>query len=110
MKKIFCAAAMLALLGCGNPERSCEIKVGGTAKEALVTYMIGSSQNQQTVPLPWSHTFKHADPYAPISVSAQNQGTGTITVDVIADGKTLKSGSASNEYGVASAAASLSEF
>lgn len=111
MRRLFGIVAItLLLVGCSSPTRSCQIKVSGTATEANITYIIGGSQSQSDQKLPWSHNFQHSDPYQPISVSAQNKGTGTITVEIIADGKVLKSGNATNEYGVATAAATLSEF
>ena len=101
--------ALLLLAGCSTTHQ-CEFKVSGSAEEAMITYMVGTSQNQVTEKLPWSHTFQMTDKYQPMSISAQNQGTGTIKVEVIVDGKTIKSGTASSEFGVATAAATLSEI
>lgn len=112
MKRLVCIGiAVLLLGGCSASPRQCEFKVSGSAKEAMITYMVGTSQNQTTESLPWSHKFEMTDQYQPMSLSAQNQGTtGTIKVDILVDGKSVKSGSASNEYGVATAAATLSEI
>lgn len=96
--------------GCAT-EHKCEIKVTGTASQAMVTYMIGASQSQETVSLPWSHDFVLSDRYSPISVSAQNQGeTGNVEIAIVADGRTLKAASATNAYGMATAATTLSDL
>ena len=110
MKRLLLLAMLIVTSGCSTTHQ-CEFRVSGSAKKAMITYMVGSSQSQVTESLPWSHSFQHSDKYQPMSLSAQNQDKdGDVKVEIVVDGKTLKSGSASSEYGVATVAATLNEL
>jgi hypothetical protein len=108
--RILASIAMLAMLGCSSSHQV-EYKISGTAETAMITYMVNGTQSQVTEKLPWSHSFTVKDNYQPMVVSAQNQGaSGDVKAEIIVDGKSFKTASASNEYGIATASGTGAEL
>lgn len=100
--------ALMALIGLSSCTIDYSYEVTGTAKSVTVSYMseTGSVNQDVDVALPWKRSFT-GNMGDPVSVSAQNGGTGTIEVKIVKEGTLFKSGSADGQFGVASAAGSL---
>ncbi|MGI8682028.1 MAG: hypothetical protein ACR2JO_07850 [Mycobacteriales bacterium] len=86
-------------------------KIGGTAKRADMTFSTtpdGSNISQENgQKLPWTKAFTVKDEFFSVySLSAQNQGRGTITCSVTVDGKQVAKNTASGQYAIVSCDAS----
>lgn len=84
-------------------------RVGGTADSADVTYSTASGQEQQQgAHLPWTKSFKvKRDAFTMVDISAQNQGSGTVTCEIDVDGVKVKAAKSSGQYAVVSCDHSL---
>lgn len=77
-------------------------EIGGTARKGLITYSTPSGQEQANgAKVPWTKTFKAKDGEF-LSVSAQNDGGGTINCKISVDGKLLKRSQSSGQFAIAS--------
>jgi len=107
MKKMFvalCSAVLFA--GCSI---SYDYEVKGTAKNATISYMneSGSISQETEAQLPWKRSSKGSLGDI-VGIFAQNNGeTGNLVVEIVKEGKVLKSGEATGSFGVATAAGSL---
>jgi hypothetical protein len=84
--------------------RTVTYRISGTATRAMVTYATPSGQEQQNgARVPWHKTFKvKKAAFDVLVVSAQNQGSGTITCEIDVDGKRVKAAKSSGAYAIAS--------
>ncbi|WP_433181656.1 MmpS family transport accessory protein [Actinoallomurus sp. CA-150999] len=84
-------------------------RVGGSADSADVTYSTASGQEQQQgASLPWTKSFKvKRDAFTMVDISAQNQGSGTVTCEIDVDGVKVKAAKSSGQYAVVSCDHSL---
>jgi hypothetical protein len=84
-------------------------RVGGSADSADVTYSTASGQEQQQgARLPWTKSFKvKRDAFTMVDISAQNQGSGTVTCEIDVDGVKVKAAKSSGQYAVVSCDHSL---
>jgi len=101
------ALLLVCAAGCDLPDPDREYKVqyrvSGSAQSADITIETPSGTEQRPVSIPWtspSYTFRGMDH---AYISAQNSGeTGTVTVELIVNGATLKKASSSGAYTIAS--------
>lgn len=89
--------------------RTITYRVGGTTSSADLTYSTASGQEQQqNASLPWKKTFKvRRGEFAMIDISAQNQGSGTVTCEIDVDGVKVKAAKSSGQYAIVSCDHSL---
>lgn len=124
VRNVFIVLGILTVLGIGgcmaivgaignevdkqaNTEHEVVYKVGGTAKQALITYTTdGGTTTEQAndAVVPWaSDSFMVKGLVTIYQVSAQNQsGGGTVTCEIWVDGAKVKSATASGEAAIAS--------
>lgn len=82
-------------------------RIGGTATKALITYATPSGQEQKNgAAVPWRKTLRTKD-FEMLSISAQNQGGGTITCEIEVDGKLVKRSKSTGAYAIAMCTATI---
>lgn len=75
--------------------------LSGTAKSASITMTNGSGGiEQRTVDMPWDTTLR-ADRWSPVSISAQNPGSGTITCAILVEGWPFKTITSEGQHPIA---------
>jgi len=107
MKRMIFALLPL-LVSCSVGGIDYQYKVTGTAKTAIVTYSKDGAINQVSeAKIPFSVNLTgYAGDY--VSVSAQNLGEfGSLVVEIVEEGRVIKSGKAEGAFGIASASGSL---
>ncbi|MCO6007080.1 MmpS family protein [Actinoallomurus purpureus] len=69
-----------------------------------MTYSTASGQEQQQgAHLPWTKSFKvRRGEFAVVDISAQNQGSGTVTCEIDVDGQKMKAAKSSGQYALVS--------
>jgi hypothetical protein len=81
-----------------------EYVITGSAREAFISYFNADGGTEQVeARVPWSKKFSMKDG-APVSIVAQNQGTGTITCEIRLNGNKWKSATTTAQYGVVTCA------
>ncbi|WP_164717254.1 hypothetical protein [Actinomadura sp. J1-007] len=81
-------------------------RITGSAERGMMTYSTPSGQEQVTKPVPWAKRFR-AKAGEFLSISAQNEGSGTISCTITVDGKVIKRAKSSGEYTIAACDAML---